>query len=65
MDEVEVLQVIRTTLLRRGSGDSNQSPIRIITQYWTMDGQLLFEIDPCSRVVPIEDEVKSNTGEKE
>jgi hypothetical protein len=43
---VEVLQVIRTTLLRRGKGIEGD-PVRIITQYWLMDGTLLFEHDPA------------------
>jgi hypothetical protein len=44
--EVEVMQVIRTRLLRRGTG-KEPSPIRIIEQYWTMEGDLIFEVDPC------------------
>jgi hypothetical protein len=45
MGDVEVMQVIRTQLLRRGKG-TPESPIRIITQYWSMDGELLVEVDP-------------------
>lgn len=44
MDTVRVMQVIETTLLRRGKGVPDD-PIRIITQYWSMDGQLIVEID--------------------
>ncbi len=44
MDKAEVLQVIRTTLLRRGDGKLD--PIRIITQYWSFSGELLAEVDP-------------------
>lgn len=44
--EVEVLQVIRTNILRRGNGQDD--PIRIIEQYWTMNGELIFEIDPLA-----------------
>ena len=44
--ELEVLQVIRTAILRKGEGHSEDDPIRIITQYWTMQGELIFEIDP-------------------
>jgi hypothetical protein len=43
--EVMVMQVIRTTNLRRGDGKA--TPIRAITQYWSMDGELLAEQDPC------------------
>jgi len=46
MDRVEVIPVIRTTLLRRGTGKDEDSPIRIITQYWLLTGDLLFEHDP-------------------
>lgn len=45
MDKAEVIQVIRTTLTRRGDGKDD--PIRVITHYWTLDGQLLAEVDPC------------------
>jgi len=41
----EVIQVIRTNLERRGAG-TPESPIRVITQFWTLDGQLLAEVDP-------------------
>ena len=43
-ENVEILKVIRTNLTTRGDGISN--PIRIITQYWTLNGELLFELDP-------------------
>ena len=45
--ECQMINVIRTTLLRRGKGVEGD-PIRIITQYWTLEGELLFEHDPCS-----------------
>lgn len=45
MDKVEVLQLIKTTLTRRGKG-VEESPIRIITQYWDFEGNLIFEVDP-------------------
>jgi hypothetical protein len=45
--EVMVMQVIRTTNLRRGDG-SNAAPIRAITQFWSMDGDLLAEVDPLA-----------------
>lgn len=47
MDTVKIMQVMETTILRRGSGKSKEDPVRIITQYWDMEGNLIFEIDPC------------------
>ena len=47
----KVIQVIVTTLLRRGSGKSEEDPIRIITQYWSLDGELLAEIDPTKVIL--------------
>ena len=44
MDTAEVIQVIRTDILRRGDGKF--TPIRVITQYWSLDGKLLAEVDP-------------------
>ena len=44
MDTVELIAMIKTTNARRGDG--KLVPIRIITQYWDMDGNLVFEIDP-------------------
>ena len=44
MNEVEIIQLIKTTLARTGEGVDGD-PIRIITQYWTMKGELLFEFD--------------------
>ena len=44
MDTAIVKQVIETTLLRRGDGET--TPIRIIRQYWDTDGALLAEHDP-------------------
>ena len=45
VSECEVVQVIRTNLLRRGDG-TEKDPIRVITQYWSMEGDLLWEHDP-------------------
>lgn len=46
MDEAKVIQVIVTTLLRRGDGKSAETAIRVVTQYWSLDGKLLAEVDP-------------------
>jgi len=40
-----VIQLIETNLERKGSG-AEGDPVRHVTQYWTLDGRLLFEIDP-------------------
>lgn len=48
MDTVEIVQLIKTTLSRRGTGKGDD-PVRVITEYWTMDGKKEFEIDPCSK----------------
>lgn len=50
--EVMVMQVIRTTNLRRGDGTN--TPIRAVTQYWSMQGDLLAEIDPLQSLVRAE-----------
>lgn len=47
-DYARVIQVIETTLERRGTGKDENSPLRMITQYWSFDGELLAEVDPCS-----------------
>jgi hypothetical protein len=52
LDQAEVIQVIRTTLQRRGSGKSEEDPIRVITQFWSLDGELLAEVDPCTSPSP-------------
>ena len=45
--KAEVIQVIRTKLLRRGDG--KKDPIRVMEQFWSFDGKLLAENDPCGR----------------
>lgn len=45
--------MIRTTLLRRGEGRAGDNdPVRRVTQYWTMEGELLFEVDPVRAMAP-------------
>lgn len=44
--DAKVIQVIVTHLQRRGDGKAD--PIRIITQYWSLEGKLLAEVDPLS-----------------
>ena len=45
MEKVEIKKLIKTTLTKRGKGIEND-PVRVITQYWNMDGTLEFEFDP-------------------
>ena len=47
MDNAKLVTVIVTTLTRRGTGKTSDSPIRVVTQYWSLDGDLLSEVDPC------------------
>jgi hypothetical protein len=49
-----VMQVIETKLERRGDGKDARSPVRIVTQYWSLEGELLAEVDPCAEVLPVE-----------
>lgn len=54
LDRAEVMQVIKTTLLRRGDGQLD--PVRLVTQYWSFAGELLAEVDPFPSAA-------ANTGE--
>lgn len=47
MDSAKVIRVIETKSTR-GNGTS-ANPSRVITQYWSLDGELLFEIDPVKQ----------------
>lgn len=40
-----VIQVIETDLTRRGSGKDESDPIRVVRQYWSLEGELLAEVD--------------------
>jgi hypothetical protein len=52
MDTVEIVKMIKTTLTRRGKGVEGD-PVRVITQYWDFEGNLLIEIDRHREVEPI------------
>lgn len=52
MDTAILRQVIETQILRRGAGVDGD-PVRVITQIWTTDGELLAEKDPF-RIEPSE-----------
>lgn len=56
MDEVRVIQVVETTLTRRGKGVVGD-PIRCIRQYWSLDGKLLAEVDPIQSGEMIEPQI--------
>lgn len=45
MDSARIIDVIETTLTRRGNGKT--TPLRCVTQYWSPEGLLLAEVDPC------------------
>lgn len=47
-DEARVIQVIETKALR-GAGTPDDL-VRVVTQYWSLDGELLAESDPIKRV---------------
>lgn len=44
-DYARVIQVIETTLERRGKG-TTEDPLRIVRQYYSLEGELLAEDDP-------------------
>ena len=46
-DTARLIQVVETTIERRGDGKSDAAPLRVVTQYWTLDGRLLAERDPA------------------
>lgn len=46
MESAKIIHVIKTTNTR-GDGTS-VNPSRVVTQYWSVDGQLLFEKDPIT-----------------
>ena len=45
--DAKVIQVIVTDLDLRGRGTGAGDIARRVTQYWTLDGELLAEVDPC------------------
>ena len=46
-ESARVIQVIQVSFFR---GDGEKTIMRRVTQYWTLDGVFLAEIDPCSDV---------------
>jgi hypothetical protein len=50
-DTVSIQEVIITTLSRRGTG-TPESPIRVITEIWNKQGELITAIDPYIPTFP-------------
>lgn len=48
MDTARVIQVIECAIERRGKGVL-EDPIRVVVQYFSLDGKLLAEFDPHDR----------------
>ena len=46
--DVLLMQVIRTNILTLGTGVKDD-PYRRVTQYWSLDGELLAQIDPTDK----------------
>lgn len=46
--EVRVIQVVETRLRRLGKGTA-EDPFRELRQYWSLDGELLAEVDTWQR----------------
>lgn len=44
-DSAKVIPVIETKITR-GSGKSKDDIVRVITEYWTLEGRKLAEVDP-------------------
>lgn len=43
--DAQVILAIRTKLLVRGKG-TKEDPVRVVEQYWDLDGKFLAENDP-------------------
>lgn len=56
IDKAVLIQVICTTIARRGRGISDD-PIRVVTQYWSTSGELLAEIDQCPHARTIDQDM--------
>lgn len=44
-DSARVIPVIETKSAR-GSGNNPEEPVRTVTEYWSLDGKKLAEVDP-------------------
>jgi hypothetical protein len=45
---VEVIEVVRTEITSTGDGTEG-NPIRRLTEYWSLDGDLLATVDPLDQ----------------
>lgn len=60
MDTARKIEVIETTLLRRGAGVEGD-PVRIIKQYWSLEGELLAEVDEFAKTHKLKPDVSDDT----
>lgn len=51
MSTTRVIQVIETDLEHRGKGIKGD-PCRVVRQYYSLEGELLAEVDPCLHEKP-------------
>jgi hypothetical protein len=56
----KVIQVIEVEV-KRGKGIEDD-PIRGVMQYWSLEGELLAESDPCLKIMPLKDRARSATA---
>lgn len=47
-DAARIISVIETKSLR-GKGENEADMCRTVTQYWSLEGELLAEQDPCEK----------------
>lgn len=47
-DGARMISVIETDLVLRGAG-TQESPLRKVKQFWSLDGELLAEVDPFAK----------------
>jgi hypothetical protein len=47
IDSAEVVQTIKTTAVFGAGIDSD--PVRVVTEYWTLDGNRIARVDPSSQ----------------
>lgn len=50
IDSVKAIQVVEAIFMR-GNG-AEAAPARMVTQYWSLEGQLLAEVDPLPKQAP-------------
>ena len=51
MGKAQIIELISTDLEERGNGKDD--PYRRITQYWTKNGTLVWEYDPCETSIKL------------